>query len=274
MSKNEYDIDPDDQLPREIVGEWGQEKHQLLASYVDASRSARAKFGGTPFFVDLYCGPGRVKIRDTNIVADGGALAALRSSFNPSRGLAMPFAGAFIADKERENVDACKARMGQISIELHSTSGIAEETVAKAVQVLPRSGLHIAYLDPYGIGQLPFSIIEQLSTVPNVDLMIHFASRDLTRNLELETHSQRLEAVAPGWNVNPKLCNRRDLRKQFSDHWASLVRKCGYHLATRPYRVRNSRGAEIYLLTLASKNPLGTKIWDSLRPHPQRDLWG
>lgn len=272
MSKSDYDIDPEDQLRREIVGPWAQEKHKLLAGYVDASRGARARFAGRPFFLDLYCGPGRVKIRDTQTVKDGGALTAVRSSLHPMRGTAAPFHGIIVADKERSNVEACSSRMAGLRIPVHTLVGKAEDTVADAVRMLPRDGIHVAYLDPYAIDQLPVTVIRQLSTVPNVDLVMHFASADLNRNLENPDQGSRFESVAPGWNNAPLLRSKREQRQHFFKHWADLVEECGYHLSRRPYRVRNSKQAEMYVLVLASKNPLGPKIWDSLRPHPQGEL--
>lgn len=273
MSKNEYEIDPDDHLRREVVGSWVEEKHQLLAWYVDASRGARARIAGSPCFIDPYCGPGRVRFRDDGSIGrDGGALAAVKSSFRPRQGTPAPFTTAFIADLDPINVDACRSRMATLGIPINHIVGKAEETIVDVAHSLPSAGLHIAYLDPYAIDQLPISVIQELSKVRNVDLMIHFASGDLKRNLEHPDQSSRFEAVAPGWNQESGRFTRSELRRRFFEHWSGLVRKCGYHLAARPYRVRNSKRSEIYMLTLASKHPLGAKIWDSLRPHPQGEL--
>lgn len=274
MSKNEYETDPDDGLPREVVGDWVEEKHKLLCWYIDASRGARERLAGSPCLIDPFCGPGRVRLKNGNrSVRDGGAIAAVKASLNPPKGKPSPFIEAFIGDLEQANVDACSRRMADLGIPINCSVGKAENTIVDIAHRLPPKGLHIAYLDPYAIAQLPMSVIEQLSRVSNVDLMIHFASGDLRRNLEAPEQHARFESVAPGWKPPSGRFTRNELRRRFFEHWASLVRKYGYHLAAKPYRVRNSKKSEIYMLTLASKHPLGAKIWDSLRLNPQQDLW-
>jgi len=83
-----------DELPISEVGEWALEKHERLRKYVDISRYARQKYidptksklrgsnssvaGAT--FIDLFCGPGRSRIRETGQVIDGSPLVAYRAS--------------------------------------------------------------------------------------------------------------------------------------------------------------------------------------------------
>ena len=48
-----YEIDAVDNLRREIVGNWSNEKHLRLKHYVNISRAARRKFYGNSTFIDL-----------------------------------------------------------------------------------------------------------------------------------------------------------------------------------------------------------------------------
>ena len=70
-------IDPIDGLLADDVGPWANQKHELLRRYISLSAKARNKFnspsdaGAT--FTDLFCGPGRAKIRDTTTWIDGSA---------------------------------------------------------------------------------------------------------------------------------------------------------------------------------------------------------
>ena len=45
------------------------------------------------------------------------------------------------------------------------------------------STLHFAFLDPYNLEQLPFSIIEKLASVQRMDMLIHVSVLDLQRNI-------------------------------------------------------------------------------------------
>jgi three-Cys-motif partner protein len=72
-------IDPADDLPVAEVGEWSVElKHRLLREYVDATWGARAKYPQRGY-VDLFSGPGRVRVKASGKIMDGSPLVAWRS---------------------------------------------------------------------------------------------------------------------------------------------------------------------------------------------------
>lgn len=66
----------EDGLPMSEVGEWTLDKHERLRKYIDAAHGARRKFAGRTTYIDLYCGPGRSRIRETQKVVDGSPLVA------------------------------------------------------------------------------------------------------------------------------------------------------------------------------------------------------
>jgi three-Cys-motif partner protein len=77
--------------------------------------------------------------------------------------------------------------------------GKAEETAARIVSKLNPYGLHFAFLDPYNLQDMPFSVIEAFSRLRRVDMLIHVGAQDLQRNLHNYTRpgDDRLEAFAP-----------------------------------------------------------------------------
>jgi three-Cys-motif partner protein len=268
----EYETDPGDGLTREVVGSWVEDKHRLLGYYVDSSRGARADLGGNPCFVDLYCGPSRVRIRDTQKVRDGSPLIAIKASMHPSKGTAAPYSSAFVADLAKSNVDASKARISALPFAVKGFEGPAEVEAPKIARALPRKGLHLALLDPYDLGTLAFSIMRAFSAVPHVDLVIHFSTSDLRRNLDDPKQAARFEEVAPGWSEQNKRCGTRERRHRFFEYWTKLMHdECRYHIA-KPVSIRNRKHSEMYVLTVASKHPLGRHLWDSLKSSPQGEL--
>ncbi len=78
-----YELDEDGHV-REIVGPWAKDKHTRLANYVGISRSVRKQFiGGSKAgatYIDLYSGPGRVRMRENVYAADGSPLVAWNQS--------------------------------------------------------------------------------------------------------------------------------------------------------------------------------------------------
>ncbi|WP_369977206.1 three-Cys-motif partner protein TcmP [Xanthomonas bundabergensis] len=256
-----------DGYPQEVVGSWVKDKHELLKGYVRASRMARGKMRGEPCLLDLYCGPGRSRIRGSgSTVVPGGTLAAMEASVE-GRG-AYPFSRIIIGDVSPANVAACKARLGMLySTRVDEHIGAAEAVVQRIASKLPRKGLHLAYLDPYALHALPFSVIQSLSRLGRVDLMIHFASLDMTRNLVSRADLwPSFDKVAPGWrDVCLGSHGKSVIRQRFFEHWVSLIRGVGYHVSPHAKAIRNTGQREIYRLVLASKHPLGANIWSTLR---------
>jgi hypothetical protein len=75
-------VDGDDGPPGESIGEWAEEKIFDVKEYVKLSRGARRKLLGWSgaTYIDLFCGPGRPKIRDSQRFVDGAAVAAWKTS--------------------------------------------------------------------------------------------------------------------------------------------------------------------------------------------------
>ncbi|HHA2422513.1 TPA: three-Cys-motif partner protein TcmP [Stenotrophomonas maltophilia] len=262
---DQYESD-EDGYPREIVGPWVSDKHHFLRHYVTASQGARGKMGGAHCLIDLYCGPGKARIRGGQGSVFGGTLTAVDAAARSRRGQAVPFTRVFISDVREENVSACKARLSAISdIQVTSFVGEAETNVHKVVTNLPRRGIHLAYLDPYSLHQLPFSVLKALAEAPRVDLLIHFAASDMARNLERCDLWPRFDAVAPGWQDScDTIRGKSVVRQQFFAYWTKLVQDLGYHVSDRVVSVKNTRRREIYRLVLASKHKLGDNIWRTL----------
>jgi three-Cys-motif partner protein len=190
----------DDDLPLDEVGPWAKEKHQRLRKYVDISRPTRRKFvqgPGGATYIDLYCGSGRAIVRDTGEMIDGSPLVAFKSS----RDGGVQFSEMHIADASEHLCRAAEQRLiragGRPSLEV----GPAEVTVARIVKRLNPYGLHFAFLDPFNLQDLPFSVIETLGRLKRIDMLIHVSAQDLQRNLHNYTQpgDARLDRFAPGW---------------------------------------------------------------------------
>lgn len=62
--------------------------------------------------------------------------------------------------------------------------------------------MHLALLDPFRLGELPFSVIESLARVKRMDLLNHASARDLTRDLHNYVRTdgpKHLHRFAPRW---------------------------------------------------------------------------
>jgi hypothetical protein len=82
MASSDYLDNTTDGLPADEVGEWVEEKHFDITQYVKLSHGARRQFLGPgkagATYIDLFCGLGQAKIRESSRIVDGAAIAAWR----------------------------------------------------------------------------------------------------------------------------------------------------------------------------------------------------
>ncbi len=256
--QDKYELDPDDKLRRAIIGSWAPEKHLRLRKYVDITRAVRGKFGGNATYIDLYCGPGRARIRESGEVVDGSAIVAAMEARKRN-----PYKEIVIGDLDPINVEACQARLAQIEgTSVRAYAGTAEEVAEQVLPTLHPTGFNLAFLDPFNIEALPFSVIQTLARAQRMDLLIHVSIMDLQRNVRAMATSGKLDAFAPGWrgSVNPAATNSALVMGVF-EHWRGLLKGLGYIVSTNIERVRGNRNQPLYWLVLASKHDLADKLW-------------
>ena len=256
-------IDPIDGLPVMPVGSWSREKSETLARYVDASRAARRKFGYSSY-IDLFSGPGRVIERHSGRLYDGSAISAWRTSLQHKAA----FSDLYIGDVRSESVEACTSRLRSLGARVRPFTGPASTTVDKVLAVLP-SGLHLAFIDPFNIAHLDFSILEKLAQQKTIDILVHFSVMDVQRNIGREFNAEvsRLDTVAPGWR-DAVILDGIPVRHRvsaFLDYWEQRVMELTQmRIAdTRPMFV-NCRRGPLYRLIHLSRHDLAERLWNDV----------
>ena len=255
-----------DGLPVSQVGEWSLEKHDRLRRYVDISGPVRRKFIGRAgaTYIDLYCGPGRSLVRETGQIVDGSPLVATLKAFECKA----PFTGVFVGDAEKSCVDAAASRLTARAIVNLKYYGPAEDTVKQVLHELNPYALHFAFLDPFNLGDVPFTVIEALSKLQRMDILIHISLQDLQRNLRryIDTPNGPLDRVAPGWRkaLDPR---ERDevVRTKFLNHWLDLIRGLDMAPSQGIELVSGSVGQRLYWLVFVSRHDLAGEFWDKIR---------
>jgi three-Cys-motif partner protein len=223
-------IDPSDGLVADVVGPWATEKHERLRKYIDAYRAARSKFlpprgNGGAAYIELYSGPGRSQIEEAGEFIDGSPVVAVKAAKQSRTG----FSDLHFNDLDEENIDALRQRIAKLGGAANFYSLSAEIAVDRIIEALNPAGLHFAFLDPYNLENLPFSIIERLARLPRMDMLIHLSIFDLQRNLRRYLEDGiTLDAFMPGWrdrvNVNRK---DQEVRADLLQHWLGLICNLG-----------------------------------------------
>jgi three-Cys-motif partner protein len=268
MPKKSIILDPNDRLIVDEVGPWVSEKHDRLKKYIDAYRSVRAlylppKGTGGAGYIELFSGPGRSQIKGTDTFVDGSPIVAYKAA-QRSR---THFSEIHLNDIDSQKASALKQRITALGGAVCIYSKPAEVAVDEIVDALNPWGLHFAFLDPYKLEVLPFSIIRKLATVRKMDMLIHVSVFDLQRNLRRYVADGKvLDSFMPGWSGSVDV-NRPDhgLRTELLDYWLGEIRKLGASPAEGIELVSGPGGQRLYWLVFVSAHPLGRKLWEDIR---------
>ena len=134
------------------------------------------------------------------------------------------FTDVYIADFRQENVDSCKNRLNKINVEPRVFCGKAEKIVNDVCSILDKRALHLAFLDPFSLHALPFSIIQSLSTRRKIDILIHFSVMDFARNYARLLDQNLIDTYIPGaQSAYDPSRNLRSNRKNAFQLWYCLL---------------------------------------------------
>jgi len=269
MSKKPIKLDPTDSLVVGEVGPWAAEKHDRLRKYIQASHGARAKFlrpvgTGGASYIELYSGAGRSLITGTNQIIDGSAVVA----FKAGRDSGHQFSEMHLSDLEAENSSALAQRIKALGGLATSYVGNADIVVDQVMNAINPRGLHLAFLDPFNLAQLPFSIIERMLRVQRMDMIIHVSLQDLQRNLDEYSRvgDPTLDNFSPGWRSAVDVRqSMAALRAALIEYWLGAIRSLGTHPATGIPLIVGEKNQRLYRLVFISSNPLGQKLWNDVQ---------
>lgn len=253
------------------VGAWvPNEKHRLLRHYLDASRYARRKWSSR-LFIDPFCGPGRIQVAGETFTRPGGAVLAYEASTKDA-----PFTKVLVGDVDCDRVEACGRRLAAVGASAALFPGPAAETVKVMVSAVPNGSLCTAFVDPYNLEVLSFSILQELASLRKIDLAINFSTMDLQRNVDLEFDPERarFDDVAPGWRTHPTIraASRPNVKLVFFSYWCDLVKGLGFEHSQQMPLVRNNQGHAIYRMVFFSRHDFPKGIWDDVARDSRRTL--
>jgi three-Cys-motif partner protein len=252
-----------DGLPVQCVGAWAEEKHDYVERYIAASSGARSKFArggqGGLCYVDLFAGPGRAYIAKWNRYIDGTPAIAIKTT-------KAPFTRLVFCDMDHENAETLRDRYSSDE-RVRIVEGDCNAKIDEIASHIPKSALSLALIDPFGASVMSFDTIARLAKFPRMDLIVHFPTMGIKRNLEktpnYARHVDRLLGTSE-WQRYVKDADQVvKLISMLKDRLAELGYIRDDDLAGDP-AFKNDEGGILYHLFFASKDPLGYKLWKSL----------
>jgi three-Cys-motif partner protein len=246
------------------VGRWVvEEKHRYLARYLNATREAQKKFKQR-VLIDPFCGPGRIQVEGEGFTREGGSVAAYLQAAQSGA----PFTKLLVGDIEGERASANELRLKAVGANVQSFVGPANETVDQMVKAVPFGALALAYIDPYNLEFLSFSIIERLAKLQHVDFAVHFSLMDLTRNIdmELDPARDRFDHALPGWRSAAPTdeLSKSSLPGWFFNAWCKAIGGLGFKISGQMPLITDGKGRSIYRLVFFSRHSLPDRIWSDI----------
>jgi three-Cys-motif partner protein len=254
----------DDGMLAENVGPWAKTKHKILTDYVQASGPARRKYIGTgAAYIDVFCGPGRSKIRTNGQFIDGSAVAAFKQGKQSSA----PFTSIEISDASAKLLAAAEKRLSLVGAPVQIADGPAIGAIKEIVGRINRHGLHFAFLDPHNLGTLSFALFEAIAKLKHVDVLVHVSVADLQRNADRYTSEDydQFDEFAPGWRklIGTDM-NQQALRGELLKYWSSQVEALGLPRAKHCELITGARSQRLYWLIFLARHSLAHRLWSAI----------
>lgn len=247
-------------------GAWAADKLHYLQDYLQIlSVGMKNQWPDKLYYVDLFAGPGRCRLRETNEEIDGSPLIALRFGF----------AKYFFFEADEVCYQALDGRVKKQFPEKANRVSIKNLDCNNHIDEIdpPEGGLGLAFIDPTGVSPLRFETIRKLAADRRVDLIINFhEGMGIRMNvfqylpkegtaLDAFMGSQRWRKLFRG---SPKSLDQ--VCKLISDEYRNNLRHLGYQVIDgSQIPIKTHSGALLYYLVFASKHPRGNEFWRKIQ---------
>ena len=265
-----------------VIRPWSRDKLELLSKYLHAysviMRKEKETWLRAYHYVDAFASTGQYADPDSQSYVDGSPLVALRCQ--------PPFDEFWFVELSASRLERLRQRVeaecpGCYSHFLQGdANAVLRDQIAPKI-TWPSRQRGLIFLDPYGL-EVEFETIRQLARTRTFDLFVNFSVMGIIRNLERQQfpdeHTVQMLARVMGdaeW-VRDTYATQPDL---FGAEERSFRPRLGYEqvagqyidgvkglfkFVSEPVLMRNSVGAPLYVLFLASHNETAVKITNEI----------
>lgn len=280
MSKLLLPAPQDDGLLYYDVGSWAETKHSLVGLYDRLFSTGMKNKWDCRVYIELYAGPGLLRVRGTNRFIWGSPIHAL--------GIPDAFDKYIFCDSNAEALEALQKR---VAIHFPSAKakyvvGSCDEKVEEICQEIPGFStkfrvLSFCFVDPNDIS-IKFSTVRRLARYLIDFLFLLALDMDANRAREayLDPSNKKIDEFLgkSDWRALWEHSAKRDFRRFLAEEYAKRMATLGY-LPLEFEKMKQVRADDnnrpLYRLALFSKNKLAYEYWDEVLKYsnPQLHLW-
>ena len=259
----------DDGLYLLSAGSWAEEKHDLFSRYAAEFSTAMKNKWECRVFIDLYSGPGLLKIHDRDRFIWGSAIHATR--------VKDPFDKYIFCDQNADALSALQTRITKNFPSLNASYifGSCDEKIEEICSKIPKPStnfrvLSFCFVDPFDLS-FKFATIKRISRYI-VDFLILLAvDMDANRALMpyLNPANRKLDEMLglDDWRDRWRQTDMKNFPRFLADLFATQMTTLGY-LRTDLDRMKKVRAEDnnrpLYRLALFSQHERAMKLWDEV----------
>lgn len=252
-------ISSTDGLPIRDSGVWIEKKHKPLVYYSEIFNQAmKDKPWDERIYFELFAGPGRCFVRETQKEEPGSPLRVFETNFTKF----------VLVEMNKGAADALATRIDghPNASKVEIWCGDCTEAIEKIV--IPPRSLTFTFIDPTRIGHAPFKLITTLVAKARSDILLNIPTgTDIKRNLH--NYLSRSGPEAPltrylgsdEWR-NVPTNSPSNFCRGFLALYEAQLRRLGYDFVGNLQQVTTPGNVPLYYLFFASKHPLGEKFWN------------
>lgn len=268
IAEEQANYSSDDGLETPDVGIWALDKYSILRYYNHMFGTGMKKKWDMRVYIDLFAGPGKVRIRDNGRIVLGSPLIALD--------IEDQYDAYIFCEEKQVNLDALIDRVGKkpSNSRIEYLHGDCNDKVDDILKILSeesrgKSMLSFCFIDPYSL-KIKFDTLRKLSHFRIDILMLMALGMDVNRNLHLYqgVEHKRIDDFLGrnNWRSDWETFRRKhdSVERFLAEEYVMRMVSLGYQ-KTRladmvPIKNKERRGL-LYYLAFFSKDDLGISFW-------------
>lgn len=231
-------------------------KHDILKGYLQAWYPILNSTNKRIVYIDGFAGPGEYKGGEP-----GSPIIALRTAKNHSLELKSEIVFWFI-EKDKDTCDhlesVIKKEKLPTNFSVHVECGSFDERLTSTLEDIKNQGTHLAptfaFIDPFGISDTPFSVVDKILKNDKCEVFINFMSGFLNRFGDLDLNKNYINGLfgTDAWQAE---ATRSE--EGFVEYYQQRLGIIAKHV--RSFSMKNENNQIIYRLIF------GTNSYDGLK---------